>query len=131
MSDSLHIENYRSSKEFPDVHALIMHAYNAENADSRADHLGLHRALCALMGWNYLRAPDNSRAYQLLPPEEAAAFQDDLIMWPPMVIVNNTNTGKGRDGRMEGLGNKAMDSKLRGINVPSAYYMVLYGYYGC
>ncbi|XP_074292321.1 uncharacterized protein LOC141619193 [Silene latifolia] len=104
-----------SSKHFPDVHSLVMHAHKPDNADSQVDHLGLHRALCALMGWNCMRAPDNSRMYQFLPAEDAAAFQDDLIMWPPTVIIHNTNTGKGKDGRMEGLGNKAMDSKLRDL----------------
>ncbi|KAL2922662.1 Protein SUPPRESSOR OF GENE SILENCING 3 [Bienertia sinuspersici] len=116
----------RSSKDFQDVHALIMHAYNSENADLRVDHLGLHRALCVLMGWNYMRAPDNSRTYQLLPAEEAAAYQNDLIMWPPMVIINNTNTGKGKDGRMEGLGNKAMDSKLRDLGFSAGKSKSLY-----
>ena len=52
-----------------------------------------------------------------------AANQDDLIMWPPMVIIHNTNTGKGPDGRMQGLGNKDMNRKIRGINKTSAYCM--------
>lgn len=106
---------FRSAKDFPDMHALIMHTYNPDNADSRVDHLGLHKALCVLMGWNYSKPPDNSKAYQFLPADEAAANQDDLIMWPPLVIIHNTNTGKNRDGRMEGLGNKMMDNKIRGI----------------
>lgn len=92
-----------------------MHTYNSDNADLLVDHLGLHKVLCILMGWNYLMPPDNSKAYQLLSADEAAANQDDLIMWPPLVIIHNTMTGKGRDGRIEGLGNKAMDNKLRGI----------------
>ena len=97
-----------------------MHTYNPESttSDHVPDHLGLHKALCILMGWNYLLPPDNSKAYQRLSPEEAAADRDDLIMWPPHVIIQNTTTGKGRDGRMEGLGNKAMDMKLRGICLP-------------
>lgn len=121
LSDSVGIGYYRSSKDFPDVHALIMHAYNSDNADLRVDHLGLHKALCVIMGWNYLRPPDISKAYQRLPPEEVATNQDDLIMWPPLVIINNTNTGKSKEGRIEGLGNKAMDSKLRGIHAFFAY----------
>jgi hypothetical protein len=67
------------------------------------------------MGWDYSKPPDNSKAYQFLSADEAAANQDDLIMWPPMVIIHNTVTGKSKDGRMEGLGNKAMDSYIRGI----------------
>ncbi|XP_057958155.1 uncharacterized protein LOC131151016 isoform X2 [Malania oleifera] len=105
------------SKDFPDMHGLIMHTYNYDNADMRVDHLGLHKALCVLMGWNYSKPPDNTKAYQFLSADEAAENQDDLIMWPPVVIIHNTITGKGKEGRMEGLGNKAMDNKLRGPSV--------------
>ncbi|CAH2050998.1 unnamed protein product [Thlaspi arvense] len=107
-----------SSKDFPDMHSLIMHTYDSDKPNLLVDHLGLHKALCVLMGWSYSKAPDNLKAYQLLSADEAAANRDDLIIWPPMVIIHNTNTGKGRDGRMEGLGNKVMDIKLRGIAQP-------------
>ncbi|XP_028220089.1 uncharacterized protein LOC114401713 [Glycine soja] len=117
----------RSAKDFPDMHALIMHTYNPDNADSRIDHLGLHKALCVLMRWNYSKPPDNSKAYQFLPADEAAANQDDLIMWPPLVIIHNTNTGKNRDGRMEGLGNKMMDNKIRELGFVGGKSKSLYG----
>ncbi|GMH08432.1 hypothetical protein Nepgr_010272 [Nepenthes gracilis] len=117
----------RSSKDFPDMHGLIIHTYSSDNADLRVEHLGLHKALCVLMGWNYFKAPDNSKAYQFLPAEEAATYQDDLIMWPPTVIIHNTNTGKGKDGRMEGLGNKAMDSKMRDLGFGGGKSKSLYG----
>ncbi|KAG6736294.1 hypothetical protein POTOM_060960 [Populus tomentosa] len=57
-------------KDFPDMHALIMHTYSSDNADVRVDHLGLHKALCILMRWNYSMPPDNSKAYQFLPADE-------------------------------------------------------------
>ncbi|GAB4851089.1 hypothetical protein Ancab_030385 [Ancistrocladus abbreviatus] len=116
----------RSSKDFPDMHGLIMHAYSSDSAELLVDHLGLHKALCVLMGWNFLKPSDNSRAYQFLPAGEAAVYQDDLILWPPMVIIHNTNTGKGKDGRMEGLGNKAMDSKIRDLGFPGGKSKSLY-----
>ncbi|KAH7573776.1 hypothetical protein ACOSP7_007638 [Xanthoceras sorbifolium] len=118
---------HRSSKDFPDMHALIMHTYNSDSADLRVDHLGLHKALCVLMGWNYSKLPDNSKAYQFLPSDEAAANQDDLIMWPPTVIIHNTITGKGKDGRLEGLGNKAVDKTIRDLGFPSGKSKSLYG----
>lgn len=96
------------------MHSLVLHTYNSDSADSLMDHLGLHKALCALMGWNYSITPDNSRVYQSLSASEAAANQEDLIIWPPTVIIHNTITGKGKEGRMEGLGIKAMDSYIRG-----------------
>ncbi|KAI9089751.1 hypothetical protein K1719_029044 [Acacia pycnantha] len=117
----------RSSKDFPDMHALIMHTYNSDNADLLVDHLGLHKALCVLMGWNYSKPPDNSKAYQFLPADEAAANRDDLILWPPLVIIHNTVTGKGRDGRMEGLGNKTMDNKVRELGIGGGKSKSLYG----
>ncbi|PIA31766.1 hypothetical protein AQUCO_04900213v1 [Aquilegia coerulea] len=105
----------RASKEFPDMHGLIMHAYSSHSADLHVDHLGLHKALCVLMGWNYAKVPDNSKVYQSLSAHEAEANKDDLILWPPLVIIHNTNTGRGKDGRMEGMGNKLMDSKLKDL----------------
>jgi len=107
------------------MHALITHTYNSDT-DLRVDHLGLHRALCVLMGWNYSKPPDNSKAYRILPAGEAAKNQDDLIMWPPMVIIHNTVTGKSKDGRIEGLGNKVMDNKIRGIMTS---LLLCYGHY--
>lgn len=97
------------------MHGLLMHMYNSDLANLVVDHLGLHKALCILMGWNYRTPPDNSKVYQFLSAEEAAANLDDLIIWPPLVIIQNTITGKSREGRMEGLGNRAMDNYLRGI----------------
>lgn len=117
----------RSARDFPDMHALIMHTYNPDRADLLVDHLGLHKAVCLLMGWNYLTAPDNLKAYQSLSAEEAAANQDDVILWPPTVVVHNTVTGKGKEGRMEGLGNKAMDTKLRELGFPSGKAKSVYG----
>ncbi|KAK9992622.1 hypothetical protein SO802_027607 [Lithocarpus litseifolius] len=117
----------RSTKEFQDVHSLIMHTYHSDHGDLHVDHLGLHKALCILMGWNYLKPPDNSKTYQFLSADEAAMNQYDLIMWPPMVIIHNTITGKGKEGRMEGLGNKAMDSKIRELGFGGGKSRSLYG----
>ncbi|CAI9118467.1 OLC1v1020043C1 [Oldenlandia corymbosa var. corymbosa] len=105
----------RSSKDFTDMHGLIMHVYSSDAPNLAVEHLGLHKALCILMGWNYRIPPDNSKAYQFLSAEEAVGNLDDLIMWPPLVIIHNTITGKGREGRMEGLGNRAMDNFLRDL----------------
>ncbi|OVA05449.1 XS domain [Macleaya cordata] len=115
----------RASKEFPDMHGLIMHTYNS--TDLRVDHLGLHKALCVLMGWNYAKAPENSKAYQSLSADEAAASMDDLIMWPPLVIIHNTNSGRGKDGHVEGMGNKTMDNKLKDIGFIGGKSKSLYG----
>lgn len=117
----------RFAREFPDMHALVMHTYNPDRVEMLVDHLGFHKALCVLMGWDYSRAPDNSRVYQSLSADVAAANQDDVILWPPTVVVHNTITGKGREGRMEGLGNKAMDDRLRELGFFSGKAKSVYG----
>lgn len=99
-----------------------MHAYNS--SVERTDHLGFHKALCVLMGWNYWKAPDDSKLYQSLPADEQAANRDDLIIWPPLVIVHNTILGKRNDGRMDGMGNKDMDAKIRGRYTSFHFCMV-------
>lgn len=105
----------RESKNYSDTHSLIMHAYKSDNPKSAVDHLGFHKALCVLMGWDYSTPPNSSKSYQLLSEKEAAANVDDLIIWPPLVFIHNTITGKRGDGTLEGLGNKAMDEYLAGI----------------
>ncbi|XP_077245258.1 uncharacterized protein LOC143885134 [Tasmannia lanceolata] len=117
----------RDSKDFTDVHGLIMHAYNFQNTDLRADHLGLHKALCVLMGWNYVKAPENSKVYQSLSADDAVANREDLIIWPPVVVIHNTNSGRRKDGRMEGMGNKEMDNKLKELGFGGGKSKSMYG----
>eukprot|EP00262_Sarcandra_glabra_P010985 TRINITY_DN26697_c0_g1_i1.p1 TRINITY_DN26697_c0_g1~~TRINITY_DN26697_c0_g1_i1.p1 ORF type:complete len:575 (+),score=84.96 TRINITY_DN26697_c0_g1_i1:220-1944(+) len=117
----------RSSKEYTDIHGLIMHTYNSQTPDLRVEHLGLHKALCVLMGWNYAKVPENSKAYQSLSASEAAANRDDLIIWPPTVIIHNTNSGRGKGGRMEGMGNKEMDNKLKELGFSGGKSKSMYG----
>ncbi|XP_027165300.1 uncharacterized protein LOC113765354 [Coffea eugenioides] len=116
----------KRSKDFSDMHGLIMHVYSSDHANLIVDHLGLHKAFCILMGWNYRTPPDNSKVYQFLSAEEAAANLSDLIIWPPLVIIHNTNTGKGREGRTEGLGNRAMDNYLRDLGFQGGKSKTLY-----
>ncbi|KAF8114667.1 hypothetical protein N665_0034s0008 [Sinapis alba] len=117
----------RSPKDVQDTHGLVMHTYYCDDASSRVHHLGLHKALCVLMGWNFSKPPDNSKAYQNLPAEMVAINQDELILWPPHIIVHNTSTGKGKDGRMEGLGSKRMDDRIRELKFNVGKSRALYG----
>lgn len=94
-----------------DLHALLNHAYYAKNQEHRADHLGFHKALCVLMGWNYSVAPVHKNAYQAISTADAEANQGDLILWPPTVIIENTYKSKN-DGQKDGLTNKDLESKL-------------------
>jgi len=96
------------------LHALLNHAYHAKNVEHCADHLGFHKALCVLMGWNYSVAPVHKTSYQALSTADAEANQGDLILWPPTVIIENTYKSKN-DGQKDVMSNKELESKLRGI----------------
>ncbi|CAN6285597.1 unnamed protein product [Urochloa humidicola] len=114
-------------RDFADVHGLVMHAYNPPNTDSLIDHIGLHKALCVLMGWDYTKVPENSKGYQSLPADLVRANREDLIVWPPTVIIHNTATGRKKDGRMEGIGNKDMDKKMTELGLSGGKSKSLYG----
>eukprot|EP01018_Ginkgo_biloba_P016937 Gb_40983 [translate_table: standard] len=109
----------RFSKDFVDTHSLVMHAFNSQKVGLRAEHLGLHKALCVLMGWNHAPPPDNARAYQSLPSPEATAMKEDLILWPPLVIIHNGSIGKKKDGCQEVISNVEVDEILRGLGFGS------------
>ncbi|KAM0940348.1 putative XS domain-containing protein [Dioscorea sansibarensis] len=81
------------TKYFPDVHGLVSHAYYFPKVGLRTEHLGLHKALCLLMAWNWHMAPDNSRKYQSSTATEAKALKEDLILWPPMIVIHNSSIG--------------------------------------
>uniref|UniRef100_A0ACD5WUH3 Uncharacterized protein n=1 Tax=Avena sativa TaxID=4498 RepID=A0ACD5WUH3_AVESA len=95
-----------------DLHALLNHSYNTKNPELRADHLGLHKAICVLMGWNYSVDPVHKKAYQTLSNADAEANRGDLILWPPTIIVENTYTPRN-NGQKDGMSNKELEGKLR------------------
>ncbi|KAI4995995.1 hypothetical protein ZWY2020_040497 [Hordeum vulgare] len=100
------------NRESMDLHALLNHSYNTRNPELRADHLGLHKAICVLMGWNYSIDPVNRKAYQTLSTADAEASQGDLILWPPTIIVENLYKSNS-DRQKDVMSNKEMDGKLR------------------
>ncbi|GAB2277017.1 hypothetical protein Dimus_011725 [Dionaea muscipula] len=80
----------RSSKEFLNTQRLVIHAYMSRKANLRAQHLGLHKAVSVLMGWHSAAASDIiTWVPHPLPEVEVAAQKEDLILWPPVVIVHN------------------------------------------
>lgn len=115
------------SKDFIDTHSLVMHAYNAPNPVLRSQHLGLYKALCVLMGWSYASPPDNDKSYQSFPAHEAMENNQDLILWPPLVIIHNACTGKAKDGRSEGIGNREMDEQLKELGFTGGKSKAVYG----
>ncbi|KAI3517160.1 hypothetical protein L1887_16369 [Cichorium endivia] len=90
------------SKEFMDTQRLAMHAFMSRKVGLRAQHLGLHKALCYMLGWNGSFPQETIRWYpEPLSTTESLTQKEDLIIWPPVVIVhnisivNNDSNGKG------------------------------------
>ncbi|PIA27247.1 hypothetical protein AQUCO_08200039v1 [Aquilegia coerulea] len=80
------------SKAFANSHRLASHAFVSSKPRLRADHLGLHKALCVLMGCNS-DVTGNTWVRQILPDAEALPIKEDLILWPPLTIILNSTTG--------------------------------------
>ena len=75
-----------------DTQRLVTHAYMSHKVRLRAQHLGLHKAICVLLGWNSVVAPDvQTWVPEVFPEAEARAQKEDLILWPPVIIIHDSS----------------------------------------
>lgn len=68
---------------------MATHAFQSQNDGLRSQHLGFHKGLCALMGWS-AEAVNGVWICETLSYTENLCIKEDLILWPPVVIVHNT-----------------------------------------
>ncbi|XP_048136349.1 uncharacterized protein LOC115734300 isoform X2 [Rhodamnia argentea] len=87
-----------NSKEFGSALALVMHTVMSKNVGCRVEHLGFHKALCVLLGWDSAPATNGPWACKLLPPSQASSLREDLIIWPPVVVIHNSSIGNASSG---------------------------------
>ncbi|KAF6166055.1 hypothetical protein GIB67_012952 [Kingdonia uniflora] len=107
------------SKEFVSTRSLTNHACTTAKVGQKAAHLGLHKAICVLMGWESVIAYDSPWSCHVLPNVQALALKEDLILWPPLVIIHNVSIGnKNSDGRKV-VTNEEMGNILRGLGFTS------------
>ncbi|KAH9606446.1 hypothetical protein KSS87_002844 [Heliosperma pusillum] len=78
-----------SFKEFHETKEVAAHAFSSLKVGYRAQHLGFHRALCVLMGWDSAAAANGRWVCQSLPESVAWTLREDIIIWPPVVIIQN------------------------------------------
>ena len=101
-----------------------MHAYNDLKLVLRSHHLEMYKALCVfMMRWSYVFPLDNDKSYQSFPAPEAMENNQDLILWPPLVIIHNACTRKLKDGHSEGIRNQEMDEQLKGAQRNSIIFL--------
>ncbi|XP_078155536.1 uncharacterized protein LOC144551450 [Carex rostrata] len=103
-----------SSKEFADIHNLVMHTFHAQNPGLKTAHRGLQKALCLSFGWNWCVEPDESKLYQLGPADEAELLKQDLILWPPIVVICNSSVDS-MASKSKVVGLEAIECMLKGI----------------
>ncbi|KAG2672367.1 hypothetical protein I3760_13G036900 [Carya illinoinensis] len=102
------------SKEFMDTQRLVRHAFMSHKVGLRAQHLGLHKAICVLLGWNTV-APHDTITWvpQVLPNAEALAQKEDLILWPPVIIIHNISMSDNNPGKWKVITMDEIEALLR------------------
>ncbi|KAK5818458.1 uncharacterized protein LOC108483914 [Gossypium arboreum] len=86
------------SEDFVNTLSLAMHAFASQKVGCRVEHMGLHKALCLLMGWDSVAVSKGIWAPKTLPDAEAVAMKEDLVVWPPVVILHNGSIGTTNSG---------------------------------
>ncbi|KAL8090274.1 uncharacterized protein LOC141698041 isoform X2 [Apium graveolens] len=80
------------SKEFTDTRRLATHAFMSHKVGLRTQHLGLHKAICVLLGWKSEVAPNVvTWAPETISSAEMLAQKEDLIIWPPVVVIHDNS----------------------------------------
>ncbi|KAL9262613.1 hypothetical protein AKJ16_DCAP17873 [Drosera capensis] len=87
-----------SSKDFLDTKAIATHAFSSSKVGLRCKHLGFHKALCVLMGWESSVSSNGRWSCNTLADADACAVNKDLIIWPPVVIIHHSPFGKSHLG---------------------------------
>ncbi|XP_076928728.1 uncharacterized protein LOC143592782 [Bidens hawaiensis] len=106
------------SKEFLDTQRLAMHAFMSHKSGLRAQHLGLLKAVCVMLDWNSVIPADSPRWFpEPISTTEALAQRQDLIIWPPLVIVHNTSILSSNSKGEGPTSVEALGQYLRGLGL--------------
>ncbi|XP_022765560.1 uncharacterized protein LOC111310398 [Durio zibethinus] len=103
------------SKEFMDTQRLVTHAFMSHKVGLRAQHLGLHKAICVLLGWDSIAPPDTiTWVPHALPEVEAFAQKEDLVLWPPIVVIHNISMANNNPQEQKVVPIEGVQAFLRG-----------------
>ncbi|XVF75722.1 hypothetical protein PTKIN_Ptkin13bG0209600 [Pterospermum kingtungense] len=103
------------SKEFMDTQRLVRHAFMSHKVGLRSQHLGLHKAICVLLGWNSIAPPDTiTWVPEVLPEAEAFAQKGDLVLWPPIVVIHNITMANNNPQEQKVVPIEGVQAFLRG-----------------
>lgn len=76
--------------------------------------MGLHKALCWLMGWSSEVAPNGLWVQRILPHVEAFALKEDLIIWPPVLIIHNSSIATDNTSERVTISCEELEVVIRG-----------------
>ncbi|KAL1557645.1 hypothetical protein AAHA92_08198 [Salvia divinorum] len=108
-----------TSKEFVGTDRLAMHAFKSKKVGVRSQHMGLHKALCALMGWKTTNHPTSEWRREVMTDAETQVLREDLIIWPPIVVVHNSSIDNTSPGERVIISSEKLDTKLRDMGYKS------------
>lgn len=99
-----------------DTQRLVTHTFMSHKSGVRAQHLGLHKAICVLLGWSTVLDPDTvTWIPQVLPYKEALAQKADLMLWPPLVIIHNSSHSNNNLEEQKVVTTEDLEAFLRGV----------------
>lgn len=103
------------SKEFMDTQRLATHCFMSHKVGLRAPHLGLKKAICVLLGWNSEVAPEVvTWSPEPISTAEAWAQKEDLIIWPPVIVIHNDSISDHDPKDRKIITTEALSDFLRG-----------------
>uniref|UniRef100_A0A5B6ZBJ2 XS domain-containing protein n=1 Tax=Davidia involucrata TaxID=16924 RepID=A0A5B6ZBJ2_DAVIN len=103
------------SKEFMDTQRLVTHAFMSHKVGLRAQHLGLHKAICVLLGWNSEVASDViTWVPEAISSAESWAQKEDLILWAPVIVIHNSSISDNEPEGQKVITVEALGDFLRG-----------------
>ena len=103
-----------SQEEFVGTEGLATHVFTSQEIGLRSRHLGFHKALCALMGWKSAEKPNVTWSPEKLSDVENLTLKEDLILWPPVVIIHNSTIGNKSPDQQVIISIEEFETKLRG-----------------
>ncbi|XP_031268704.1 uncharacterized protein LOC116127196 [Pistacia vera] len=116
------------SKEFANTQRLVTHTFMSHKVGLRAQHLGLHKAICILLGWSS-DVPQETITWvpEVLSDEEAMAAKEDLILWPPVVIIRNISMSNNNPKEQKVIPIEGVEAFIRGKGIVGGKITVCLG----
>ncbi|KAL2899506.1 Protein SUPPRESSOR OF GENE SILENCING 3 [Bienertia sinuspersici] len=116
-----------SSKEFIQAKDVATHAFTSLKVGLRAPHLGFHRAICTLMGWDPDISSNGRWICKSLPDVEARALKEDLILWPPIVVIHNGSAGDFYNNELVKISVEQLENSLRDMGLSEGKATICHG----